>query len=112
MLAFRTDDNSSFPVSFLKANSTLNVELDALNQEKTILGVFLEKNNEIKTLLVNREIVVDGGQQMLENLRHNQDKEILKENLSMSENQVQSFRESVEQIQREEHERQQVITIV
>mgnify|MGYP000905017704 FL=1 len=109
MLAFRTDDSSSFPATLLKPNQTLNVELDALNQEKTILGVFVEKNNEIKTLSVNREIVVDGGQQMLETLKQHQGIEILKENLSMPENQAQSLREHVEQIQREDQERKQAL---
>lgn len=90
MLAFRTDDSSSFPATLLKPNQTLNVELDALNQEKTILGVFVEKNNEIKTLSVNKEFVVDGGQQMLETLKQHQGIEILKENLSMPENQEQN----------------------
>lgn len=109
MLAFRTDDSSSFPATLLKPNQTLNVELDALNQEKTILGVFVEKNNEIKTLSVNKEFVVDGGQQMLENLKQHQGIEILKENLSMPENQAQSLRERVEQIQREDQERKQAL---
>lgn len=109
MLAFRTDDSSSFPATLLKPNQTLNVELDALNQEKTILGVFVEKNNEIKTLSVNKEFVVDGGQQMLETLKQHQGIEILKENLSMPENQAQSLGERVEQIQREEQKRQQAL---
>nr|WP_232011380.1 PBECR4 domain-containing protein [Streptococcus sanguinis] len=109
MLAFRTDDSSSFPATLLNPNQTLNVELDALNQEKTILGVFVEKNNEIKTLSVNKEFVVDGGQQMLETLKQHQGIEILKENLSMPENQAQSLRERVEQIQREDQERQQAL---
>ena len=109
MLAFRTDDSSSFPATLLKPNQTLNVELDALNQEKTILGVFVEKNNEIKTLSVNKEFVVDDGQQMLETLKQHQGIEILKENLSMPENQAQSLRERVEQIQREDQERKQAL---
>ncbi len=109
MLAFRTDDSSSFPATLLKPNQTLNVELDALNQEKTILGVFVEKNNEIKTLSVNKEFVVDCGQQMLETLKQHQGIEILKENLSMPENQAQSLRERVEQIQREDQERKQAL---
>ncbi|WP_061595302.1 PBECR4 domain-containing protein [Streptococcus sanguinis] len=109
MLAFRTDDRSSFPATLLKPNQTLNVELDALNQEKTILGVFVEKNNEIKTLSVNKEFVVDDGQQMLETLKQHQGIEILKENLSMPENQAQSLRERVEQIQREDQERKQAL---
>lgn len=85
MLAFRTDDSSSFPATLLKPNQTLNVELDALNQEKTILGVFIEKNNEIKTLSVNKEFVVDGGQQMLETLIQNQELGLFKEDLTMAE---------------------------
>ena len=100
---------SSFPATLLKPNQTLNVELDALNQEKTILGVFVEKNNEIKTLSVNKEFVVDDGQQMLETLKQHQGIEILKENLSMPENQAQSLRERVEQIQREDQERKQAL---
>ena len=63
----------------------------------------------IKTLSVNKEFVVDGGQQMLETLKQHQGIEILKENLSMPENQAQSLRERVEQIQREDQERQQAL---
>ena len=73
------------------------------------MGVFVEKNNEIKTLSVNKEFVVDDGQQMLETLKQHQGIEILKENLSMPENQAQSLRERVEQIQREDQERKQAL---
>ncbi|KAA0119574.1 LtrC-like protein [Streptococcus sanguinis] len=111
MLAFRTDDSSSFPATLLKPNQTLNVELDALNQEKTILGVFVEKNNEIKTLSVNKEFVVDGGQQMLETLKQHQGTEILKENLSMPENQEQNVLDRFQQNSKKERSNQTISTV-
>ena len=111
MLAFRTDDSSSFPATLLKPNQTLNVELDALNQEKTILGVFVEKNNEIKTLSVNKEFVVDGGQQMLETLKQHQGIEILKENLSMPENQGQNVLDNFQQNSKKERSNQTISTV-
>lgn len=114
MLAFRTDDNSTFPATLLKPNTSLNIELDALNQEKTILGVFVEKKQAIKTLSINQDLVMDNGQQMLETLRQNQELELFKEEANLRnggfkvpENQEQSLRDRFEQIQREDEARKQ-----
>ena len=113
LLAFRTDDNSTFPATLLKPSRTLNIELDTLNQEKTILGVFVEKDDSIKTMSINPEFVKDNGQAMLDILRQNRDFEPFKDepNLQnggdlMSEKQ-ESFLEKIERIRKEDEEKKQ-----
>ncbi|WP_271285010.1 PBECR4 domain-containing protein, partial [Streptococcus thermophilus] len=112
LLAFRTDDNSSFPATLLKPNTALNIELDALNQEKIILGVFAEKNNQIKILSLNNEFITDNGKEMLETLQKNKEVTPLKEEINlqdgghiMSTNQDQNLRNQLDQTLREEEQK-------
>jgi hypothetical protein len=114
LLAFRTDDNSTFPATLLKPSRTLNIELDTLNQEKTILGVFVEKDDSIKTMSINPEFVKDNGQAMLDILRQNKDFEPFKDEpnlqnggLAMADNNEQNLRNRFEQILREDEEKKQ-----
>ena len=114
LLAFRTDDNSTFPATLLKPSRTLNIELDTLNQEKTILGVFVEKDDSIKTMSINPEFVKDNGQAMLDILRQNKDFELFKDEpnlqnggLAMADNNEPNFRNRFEQILREDEEKKQ-----
>lgn len=114
LLAFRTDDNSTFPATLLKPSRTLNIELDTLNQEKTILGVFVEKDDSIKTMSINPEFVKDNGQAMLDILRQNRDFEPFKDEpnlqnggLAMADNNEQNLRNRFEQILREDEEKKQ-----
>lgn len=112
LLAFRTDDNSTFPATLLKPSRTLNIELDTLNQEKTILGVFVEKDDSIKTMSINPEFVKDNGQVMLDILRQNRDFEPFKDEpnlqnggLAMADNNEPNLRNRIEQILREDEEK-------
>ena len=112
LLAFRTDDNSSFPATLLKPNTALNIELDALNQEKIILGVYAEKNNQIKILSLNNEFITDNGKEMLETLQKNKEGKPLKEEINlqdgghiMSTNQDQNLRNQLDQTLREEEQK-------
>ena len=112
LLAFRTDDNSSFPATLLKPNTALNIELDALNQEKIILGVFAEKNNQIKILSLNNEFITDNGKEMLDTLQKNKEGKPLKEEINlqdgghiMSTNQDQNLRNQLDQTLREEEQK-------
>ena len=114
LLAFRTDDNSTFSATLLKPSRTLNIELDTLNQEKTILGVFVEKDDSIKTMSINPEFVKDNGQAMLDILRQNRDFEPFKDEpnlqnggLAMADNNEQNLRNRFEQILREDEEKKQ-----
>ena len=114
LLAFRTDDNSTFPATLLKPSRTLNIELDTLNQEKTILGVFVEKDDSIKTMSINPEFVKDNGQAMLDILRQNKDFEPFKDEpnlqnggLAMADNNEPNLRNRFEQILREDEEKKQ-----
>lgn len=114
LLAFRTDDNSTFPATLLKPSRTLNIELDTLNQEKTILGVFVEKDDSIKTMSINSEFVKDNGQAMLDILRQNKDFEPFKDEpnlqnggLAMADNNEPNLRNRIEQILREDEEKKQ-----
>lgn len=109
LLAFRTDDDSAFPATLLKPSKTLNIELNALNQEKTILGVFVEKDEQIRTLSVNPNLIKDGGQEMVETLRKNQEVEPFKDELNdkngglkMADNQDQNLLNRFEQILKED----------
>lgn len=103
MLAFRTDEESSFPATFLKPNTTLNIELDSLNQEKVILGVFLEKDNILKTLSVNNNFVKDDGKQMFEAVKQLQNRE--HGEIKMTNNEEYNEAISIAEAQKEEHER-------
>ncbi|MGV3007149.1 PBECR4 domain-containing protein [Streptococcus pluranimalium] len=76
ILAFRFDDGSYYPATLLKPTKSLNIQLDEQNQEKTILGVFIEKDGLIKTHKVNDVYVKDGGE-ALKNIIENGDLEPL-----------------------------------
>lgn len=114
LLAFRTDNDSTFPATLLKPNQSLNIELDALNQEKTILGVFVEKDNNIKNMSINQELITDNGQAMLETLQQNREVESFKDkpNLQnggqiMANNQQDNLKNRFEQILKEEEKKKQ-----
>lgn len=79
VLAFRTDNESTFPATLLKPNRSLNIQLDVLNQEKTVLGVFVEKGGEVQTLSINQKLIKDNGQEMLETLQQTRELERFKD---------------------------------
>lgn len=59
LLAFRSADGKNFPASLLKTGKNLKNSLAEAADKKVILGVFQSKNDEIKQLSINTEIVND-----------------------------------------------------
>lgn len=59
LLAFRSADGKNFPASLLKTGKNLKNSLAEAADKKVILGVFQSKNDEIKQLSINTEIVSD-----------------------------------------------------
>lgn len=59
LLAFRSADGKNFPASLLKTGKNLKNSLAEAADKKVILGVFQSKNDEIKQLSINTEVVKD-----------------------------------------------------
>lgn len=79
-LAIRTIDETNYPASLLKLKSKINIELDQTNGQKIILGVFREKNNEVKKLSINSDFIKDDGAELLNILKE----EIIQKEIQMS----------------------------
>lgn len=69
ILALKTDDQSTFPASLMKLSQKIYKTIKP--NQKVVLGVFAEKENEIRTLSVNRDYITDGGKEMLTTLQEN-----------------------------------------
>ena len=69
VLALRTLDGTTFPASLLKLRQGLKMQLDESNQERSILGIYRERNGQIEQLSINEDYIKDGGKQMLELLQ-------------------------------------------
>ena len=77
VLAFQVDDkNEMFPASLMKPGKKLNLEMDTLSQEKTILGVIVEKESSIKVHRVNENYIKDGGEEMKSIVENKQFEEV------------------------------------
>lgn len=80
ILAFQTDSQDEmFPASLLKPGLDLNIQMDTLSQEKTILGVLIEKDGEIRVHRINTDYIKDNGAEMLSILKNKQYEEVSKE---------------------------------
>lgn len=77
VLAFQVDaQEEMFPASLLSPSIDLNLKMDNLSQEKTILGVFVEKDGVITKQRINEEYISDDGLEMLNYLEeYNQKKQ-------------------------------------
>ncbi|MFS6086661.1 PBECR4 domain-containing protein [Streptococcus agalactiae] len=77
VLAFQVDaQEEMFPASLLSPTIDLNLKMDNLSQEKTILGVFVEKDGTITKQRINEEYISDDGLEMLNYLEeYNQKKQ-------------------------------------
>ncbi|HES1592692.1 TPA: toprim domain-containing protein [Streptococcus pyogenes] len=64
ILAFRFDDGNFYPATLLKPTKALNIQLNETNQEKIVLGVFIEKDGLVKTHKVNEDYIKDGGNEL------------------------------------------------
>lgn len=69
ILALKTDDQSTFPASLMKLSQKIYKTIEP--DQKVVLGVFAKKDNEIRTLSVNRDYITDGGKEMLTTLQEN-----------------------------------------
>lgn len=72
VLALRTADHITFPASLMKLREGLKIQLDHSQQERTILGVYRDRDGVINQLSINEEYVKDGGQEMLSILENKQ----------------------------------------
>ncbi|MCQ9212394.1 PBECR4 domain-containing protein [Streptococcus sp. B01] len=76
VLALRTVDNTTFPASLMKLRTGLKIQLDQSQEERTILGIYRERDGQIEQLSINEEYVKDGGQEMLSILMNKQYEQI------------------------------------
>lgn len=76
VLAFKMKDDTLHPATLLKPSKKLNIVLDELNQEKTILGVIIEKDGKVNVHRVNEDYVKDGGLEMKSIVENKQFEEV------------------------------------
>ncbi len=77
VLAFQVDDKDEmFPASLMKPGKKLNLEMDTLSQEKTILGVIVEKDGRTKVHRVNENYIKDNGEEMKSIVENRQFEEV------------------------------------
>lgn len=90
LLAFRSADGKNFPASLLKTGKNLKNSLAEAADKKVILGVFQSKNDEIKQLSINTEVVKDRNLSLKDFLESSlQEQEIQKNELSNIENNIE-----------------------
>ena len=77
LLAFRDIDGVGIPASIMRVKGKLSYELEG--REKTILGVFRERDGRFEQLSINEDYVKDGGKEMMEILRNRQYEEVISE---------------------------------
>ena len=112
ILALKTDDNSAVPASLMKLTYKTYQTIEA--SQRTVLGVFAEKDNHIKTLSINHDFIKDNGKEMLETLQKSREIEPFKDEpnlqnggLAMADNNEPNLRNRFEQILREDEEKKQ-----
>ncbi|MFK4957427.1 PBECR4 domain-containing protein [Lactococcus garvieae] len=90
LLAFRSADGKNFPASLLKTGKNFKNSLAEAADKKVILGVFQSKNDEIKQLSINTEIVKDRNLSLKDFLESSlQEQEIQKNELPNIENNIE-----------------------
>lgn len=79
LVAFRDVDGIGMPASVikLKPNSNLKLQMDEHIEDKTILGVFRERDGIFDTLSINDDLVPDGGKELKSILENGQVENIL-----------------------------------
>ncbi|WP_259334785.1 PBECR4 domain-containing protein [Streptococcus constellatus] len=92
LLLFKDAGDEKIPASLMKLKGELATNVQDL-AEKTILGIYRERNGQIEQLAINDDYVKDDGEEMLSVLKNRQYEEILEriesqnEQLSQPENQ-------------------------
>lgn len=69
LLLFKDAEGEKIPASLMKLRGELAANVKSL-EEKVILGVYRERDNQIEQLSINEEFVTDGGEEMLDNLKN------------------------------------------
>ena len=69
LLLFKDAEGEKIPASLMKLKGELAANVKSLD-EKVILGVYRERDNQIEQLSINEELVTDGGEEMLDNLKN------------------------------------------
>ena len=112
ILALKTDDNSAVPASLMKLTYKAYQTIEA--SQRTVLGVFAEKDNHIETLSINHDFIKDNGKEMLETLQKSREIKPFKDEpnlqnggLAMADNNEPNLRNRFEQILREDEEKKQ-----
>lgn len=70
LLALRDVDNVGIPASLMRIKEKLSLELEG--KDKTILGIYRNRNGQLEQLAVNETYVKDNGQEMMAILKDNQ----------------------------------------
>lgn len=91
VLALRTADQTTFPASLMKLREGLKIQLDHSQQERTILGIYRDRDGVVDQLSIREEIVKDGGQAMLSILTNRQYEEILERRADKELNQEEVY---------------------
>ena len=92
LLLFKDAGDEKIPASLMKLKGELATNVQDL-AEKTILGIYRERNGQIEQLAINDDYVKDDGEEMLSVLKNRQYEEVLEriepqnEQLSQPENQ-------------------------
>ena len=68
LLLFKDAEGEKIPASLMKLKGELVDNVKTLD-EKVILGVYRERDNQIEQLSINEEFITDGGKEMLDNLK-------------------------------------------
>lgn len=76
LLLFKDTGNEKIPASLMKLKGELATNVQELT-EKTILGIYRERNGQIEQLAINDDYVKDDGKEMLSVLKNRQYEEIL-----------------------------------
>ncbi|MBF0778912.1 PBECR4 domain-containing protein [Streptococcus cuniculi] len=76
VLALRTVDDVTFPASLMKLREGLKLQLEHSKQERTVLGVYRERDGVINQLSINEEYVKDKGKAFLEILKNKDFEEV------------------------------------
>jgi len=69
LLLFKDTGEEKIPASLMKLKGELVDNVKTLD-EKVILGVYRERDNQIEQLSINEEFIADGGKEMLDNLKN------------------------------------------
>lgn len=93
LLALRDVDNVGIPASLMRVKEKLSLELEG--KDKTILGIYRDRNGQLDQLAVNETYVKDNGREMMAILKDNQRLErqsLTQEELSRETNQQDGLR--------------------